>query len=106
MAINRSDADAGLLRNLPYRSIDAGSRKRRHGGLKQGLDVALGVGAHRSILPAATRRTTVPVFRLSAHYVSSCQTERCSVYNWNAVPLAFSLRIASQRWPQINAQRT
>ena len=46
MAIERADADAGLLGDLSHRSVHARGREHRHGRLQQRVDVALRVGAH------------------------------------------------------------
>jgi hypothetical protein len=45
VAVNRADADAGLLCDLSHRSVHSRGSEHRHGRLKQCVDVALCVRA-------------------------------------------------------------
>ena len=85
VAVNRPDADAGLLGDFSDRSVHSGSCEHRHGRLQQRIDVALGVGAHRPIRAVARFRTLILLFRFAAHH--NMLAKRNSVpYKRNNVP--------------------
>ena len=73
VTIDSADADAGRFGDLSYRSVHAGAREHRQGGLEQRIEVALRVGAYRPIRAVARFRTPVLMFRFSAHRCTHLQ---------------------------------
>ena len=71
MAINIADADAGLVRDLPRRSVHARDREDLHRRFEQRLDVAPSVCAQAPIRAAARLQTLSVSFRFVAHSIPS-----------------------------------
>jgi hypothetical protein len=69
VAIDSADADAGLVRNFPHRSVHSRGREHRQRRLEQRIDVALRVGAHAPILAASSLQPITAFFRFVAHDV-------------------------------------
>jgi len=71
VAVNSSDSEASLLRDLSDRSVHSRACEHHHRRLEQRIDVALGVGAHSPIRVAPMPVGITRVFRFIAHHASN-----------------------------------
>ena len=71
VAIDRADADAGLLGDLPHRRVHARGREHRHGRLQQRVEIALRVGAHAAATSGPRARRLAFLGRFVAHRKTS-----------------------------------
>jgi len=65
--VEGAKADPGLVRNLPHRRIDARGCEYRLGGEEQGVEAALGVGAHPAFRSAPRLHVFITIFWLVDH---------------------------------------
>jgi hypothetical protein len=70
MPVEGAKANAGLIRDLPHRRIDARGCKDLFGRKKQSVEAALSVGAHPTLRSARRFRTDIMIFWSVDHHFS------------------------------------